>query len=148
MTFKMTKAEQEAFLKQPHVGVLSITETARGPLSNPVWYDYTPGGDLWFMTQKTARKGRLLQPGVRVSLLVQETERPYQYVSVEGPVSDIVAGDLRRDLQPMAQRYLGEQGGVEYADALAEKYAQGNAIKVLIRPERWLSVDYSKRPPL
>ncbi|MGY8961192.1 MAG: pyridoxamine 5'-phosphate oxidase family protein [Alphaproteobacteria bacterium] len=144
----MTTTEREALLKQPRVGVLSIGETARGPLSNPVWYDYTPGGDVWFMTQKTARKGRLLQLGVRVSLLVQETERPYQYVSVEGPVSEIVAGDLRRDLQPMAQRYLGVQGGVEYADALAEKYAQGNAIKVFIRPERWLSVDYSKRPTL
>ena len=44
----------------------------------------------------------------------------------------------------MAQRYLGEWGGKNYATALAARYAQGNAIKIEIRPERWLTVDYGK----
>ncbi|MBL4721815.1 MAG: pyridoxamine 5'-phosphate oxidase family protein, partial [Alphaproteobacteria bacterium] len=71
----MCVAEREAFLQHPRVGVLSLNDGDRGPLSNPIWYDYAPGGDVWFMTQKTARKGRLLHVGLRVSLLVQETER-------------------------------------------------------------------------
>ena len=45
----------------------------------------------------------------------------------------------------MAQRYLGERAGKDYATALAERYAQGNAIKIEIRTERWLTVDYEKR---
>jgi len=56
-----------------------------------------------------------------------------------------VPSDLLGDLRPMAQRYLGEGPGKDYAAALADKYALGNAIKVMIRPERWLTVDYAKR---
>ena len=145
MAFNMTTAEREAFLAGPWIGVLSIPEADKGPLSSPVWYDYVPGGDIWFLTQSTARKGQLLQPGVRVSMLVQETSSPYSYVSVEGPVSDITPSDLLADLQPMAQRYLGEQAGKDYAAGSAESYARGNAIKVFIRPEHWLTVDYAKR---
>ncbi len=145
MAFNMTKAEREAFLAAARVGVLAIPEGGRGPLSSPVWYDYEPGGDLWFLTQSTARKGQLLHVGGRVSLLVQETSSPYSYVSVEGPVSAIQPSDLLGDLQPMAQRYLGEQGGTDYAAGLTESYARGNAIKVFVTPERWLTVDYAKR---
>ena len=146
MSTSMTRAEREAFLQEPHIGVLSIPEPGQGPLTSPVWYDYAPGGDLWFLTQATARKGRLLAVGGRVSLLAQTTSSLYRYVSIEGPVSSIVPSDLLADLQPMAQRYLGERAGQDYAAALADKYALGNAIKILIRPRRWLTVDYAKRP--
>ena len=145
MTTSMTGAEREAFLAEPHIGVLSIPDSGKGPLSSPVWYDYVPGGEVWFLTQKTARKGRLLTVGGRVSLLAQTTASPYRYVSIEGPVSKIVPADLSADLLPMAQRYLGEQAGKDYAAALAGKYALGTAIKVMLRPERWLTVDYAKR---
>jgi hypothetical protein len=145
MAFNMTKAEREAFLLEARVGILSIPQRNHGPLTNPVWYDYTPGGDLWILMQSTTRKGQLLRVGGRVSFLVQNPEPPYRYVSLEGSVSAITPADLRDDLQPMAQRYLGEEEGVDYADGSAEKYALGNAIKVAITPERWLTVDYSKR---
>ncbi len=145
MNTSMTGDEREAFLQEPHIGVLSIPETGKGPLTSPVWYDYTPGGDLWYLTQGTARKGRLVELGTRVSLLAQTTSSPYKYVSIEGPVTAILPSDLLADLQPMAQRYLGEQAGKDYAAALADKYALGNAIKVSITPERWLTVDYAKR---
>ncbi len=145
MSTSMTKEEREAFLREAHIGVLSIPEPGKGPLTSPVWYDYAPGGKIWFLTQETARKGQLLSVGNRVSFLVQTTTAPYKYVSIEGPVSHIGPSDRLNDLQPMAQRYLGERGGKDYATALAERYAQGNAIKIEIRPERWLTVDYEKR---
>ena len=141
----MTTEEREAFLREAHIGVLSIPEPGKGPLTSPVWYDYAPSGMIWFLTQKTARKGQLLSVGNRISFLVQTTTPPYKYVSIEGPVSHIGPSDRLKDLQPMAQRYLGEQGGKDYAAALAKRYAQGNAIKIEIRPERWLTVDYKKR---
>ena len=145
-TTSMTRAEREAFLAEPHIGVLSIPDSGKGPLSSPVWYDYVPGGKVvWFLTQKTTCKGRLLTIVGRVSLLAQTTASPYRYVSIEGPVSKIVPADLSADLLPMAQRYLGEQAGKDYAAALAGKYALGTAIKVMLRPERWLTVDYAKR---
>ena len=144
MSTSMTTEEREAFLREAHIGVLSIPEPGKGPLTSPVWYDYAPSGMIWFLTQKTARKGQLLSVGNRISFLVQTTTPPYKYVSIEGPVSHIGPSDRLKDLQPMAQRYLGEQGGKDYAAALAKRYAQGNAIKIEIRPERWLTVDYKK----
>ena len=144
MSISMTTEEREAFLREAHIGVLSIPEPGKGPLTSPVWYDYAPSGMIWFLTQKTARKGQLLSVGNRISFLVQTTTPPYKYVSIEGPVSHIGPSDRLKDLQPMAQRYLGEQGGKDYAAALAKRYAQGNAIKIEIRPERWLTVDYKK----
>ena len=47
MSLKMTKPEREAFLADLHVGVISIAEKDRGPLTAPIWYGYEPGGELW-----------------------------------------------------------------------------------------------------
>ena len=44
MSLAMTKQEREAFLADLHVGVISIDEAGRGPLTVPIWYDYQPGG--------------------------------------------------------------------------------------------------------
>ena len=103
---------------------MSVADGDRGPLASPVWYDYVAGGDLWLLTQSDSRKGRLLQAAGRASLCVQHTDPPYQYVSVEGPIVSIDAYDVERDLLPMAQRYLGPEGGRAYADGMAEKAAK------------------------
>jgi len=46
MSLAMTKQEREAFLADVHVGVISIPEPGRGPLTVPVWYAYDRGGEL------------------------------------------------------------------------------------------------------
>ena len=144
MSSKMTHEERERFLAEPRVAIVSIAEEGRGPLSVPVWYDYEPGGDLWFLTQSDSRKGKLLAAAGRFSLCVQEPTAPYKYVSVEGPIVATEAYDLETDLKPMGQRYLGQEGGAQYADGMREAHARGNSIKVVMRPERWLTVDYGK----
>ena len=59
MSLKMSKAEREAFLMDLHVGVISIPEDGRGPLTVPIWYAYEPGGELRIITDRVSRKGRL-----------------------------------------------------------------------------------------
>ncbi len=78
MTFAMTVHERESFLEAVRIGVLSITEPDRGPLSAPVWYGYEAGGELWFVTGRESRKGKLLEVGIRISLCVQTEDPPYQ----------------------------------------------------------------------
>jgi nitroimidazol reductase NimA-like FMN-containing flavoprotein (pyridoxamine 5'-phosphate oxidase superfamily) len=75
MSLKMTRAEREFFLAQVHVGVISVAEPGRGPLMVPIWYGYERGGELWFVTERDSRKGKLLREGGRLSLCAQ-TERP------------------------------------------------------------------------
>lgn len=137
----MTLSQREAFLKKNRVGILSINHPGHGPLAVPIWFDYLPGDSLWFLTARDSMKARLLEPGVRVTLVAQIEKPPYGYVSVEGPVFEINSAS-RQDLLAMAVRYLGPDGGEKYTSE-TEEYQADNGILVRVRPERWLSVDYS-----
>ena len=143
MSVTMTRAEREAFLADLHVGILSIPEADRGTLAVPIWYDYEPGGELWMLTGRGSRKGKLIGSGTRLSLCAQTEQAPYKYVSVEGPVVGIEPSDLEKHLRPMARRYLGVEGGDQYIDAMPAD-GDDTGIVVRMRPERWLTVDYAK----
>ena len=135
----MTQAEKQAFLADVHVGVLALNDGDRGPLMVPMWYEYEPGGELWFLTGPQTRKGRLIQVGTRVSLVAQTENVPYRYVSVEEPVTSIAHADGELEGLPMAVRYLGPEKGKQYFDSMSDW-----GVIVRVRPERWLAVDYSK----
>lgn len=146
MSLAMTKDERERFLADLHVGVISIAEPDRGPLTVPIWYGYEPGGELWVLTDRSSRKGRLLARAGRLSLCAQSEAPPYQYVSVEGPIVAIEPADRERHARPMARRYLGQELGDRYVEATAgEREAAGGSMLVRVRPERWLTVDYRKQ---
>ena len=145
MSLKMSKAEREAFLAEVHVGVISIAEPGRGPLTAPIWYGYEPGGELWIVTERTSRKGRLLEQAGRFSLCAQTEQPPYQYVSVEGPIASIAPSDLERDERPLARRYLGRELGDRYLESTGGAETRAANVRVALRPERWLTTDYAKQ---
>ena len=135
----MTETEKQEYLADLHVGVLSLNDNSNGPLTAPIWYDYEPGQELWFITGSNSLKGKLLEVGVRLSLVAQSEEPPYKYVSVEGPVVSI-SESTEDDLLAMAVRYLGETGGQQYT----ESSNGSGGVLVRVKPERWLAVDYGK----
>ena len=135
---RMSQAEREAFLADLHVGVLAIPSDG-APLTAPIWYAYEPGGDIWVLTGPESKKGKLLEEGVRVTLVAQQEALPYAYVSVEGTVTEVRAPDAGAT-EEMAIRYLGEDMGKQYATANADS----GSVRVSIRPDRWLTVDYGK----
>lgn len=137
---RMSVKEREAFLAGLHVGVLSIPRAEGPPLAAPIWYDYEPGGQIWLLTGPDSQKGRLLQKGTAVSLVAQQEDLPYAYVSVEGTVTEIRPCDRNADTGHMARRYLGEEMGNAYAKA----NENDNSVRVSIQPQRWLTVDYAK----
>jgi hypothetical protein len=145
MSLAMTRAEREKFLADVHVGVLSISEPGRGPLAVPIWYGYEPGGEIWIVTDRDSRKGRLLAHATRASLCAQSEAPPYKYVSVEGPIISIAPADPERDVRVLARRYLGRELGDQYVAATAAEPGEDASVRVALRPERWLSVDYSKQ---
>jgi len=145
MSLKMSKAEREAFLAEVHVGVISIAEPGRGPLTAPIWYGYEPGGELWIVTERASRKGRLLEQAGRFSLCAQTEQPPYKYVSVEGPIASIAPSDLERDERPLARRYLGRELGDRYLESTGGAETRAANVRVALRPERWLTTDYAKQ---
>lgn len=139
----MTRAEREAFLVATRVGIVSIAEPGRGPLAVPVWYRYERGGAVRFVTGAQSRKARLLRAAGRVGFCVQSETPPYQYVSIEGPVT-LGAPDDERDVREMAIRYLGESMGERYLAMTAADPDPAGSMLVTLSPERWYSVDYRK----
>jgi len=144
MSRTMTNTERERFLAEVRVGMISIAEDGRGPLTVPIWYGYTPGGELYVWMEKASRKAFLLQRAGRFSLCVQTEQRPYQYVSVEGPITAIEPVDLEREARPIAHRYLGVEAGDAYIAKSAIAITSGEQIVVRMRPERWLTADYTQ----
>ena len=141
MSLAMTREEREAFLADTHVAVLSLADGERAPLAVPVWYAYTPGGALRFVTGGSSRKVRLIRAAGRASVCVQTETPPYRYVSIEGPAT-ITAPDSERAIRPTALRYLGPQMGEAYLPATAAEHAA--SVLVTVKPTRWLTVDYGK----
>ena len=144
MSTIMTREEREAFLAGVHVGVLSLNQEGGGPLTTPVWYAYKPGGEVQIITERASRKGKLLEEGLRVSLCAQDEAPPYKYASVEGPIVRIEPSDAERHERPLAHRYLGPEAGDRYVDSATDGRDDDAMILIHMRPERWLSADYSK----
>jgi nitroimidazol reductase NimA-like FMN-containing flavoprotein (pyridoxamine 5'-phosphate oxidase superfamily) len=144
MSLAMTKPEREAFLADVHVGIISLAEAGRGPLTVPVWYAYEPGGEVRIVTGRASRKGQLLTAAGRFSLCTHTETPPYKYVSVEGPIVAIEDADVERDLRPLARRYLGAQMGDRYVEGARPEHSDN--VLVRMRPARWLTVDYAKEP--
>ncbi len=142
MPAPMTREEREAFLAGLHVGVLTVDEPERGPLSVPVWYLYEPGGDVVLVTRPEARKARLLIAGTRVSFLVQSEEMPPKYVTIQGRVASATPADVDGDVKPVVRKYLGAEVGDGYVDATRPNGT--NEIVVRIRPVRWYSRDFGR----
>lgn len=132
------------FLADAHVGIISISDEGRGPLTVPIWYAYDAGGELRVVTDRASRKGRLLERAGRFSLCVQTETPPYKYVSVEGPIIATEAADLERDLRPLAYRYLGSDMGDRYIEQTRDAHERAENVLIRMRPERWLTVDYAK----
>jgi nitroimidazol reductase NimA-like FMN-containing flavoprotein (pyridoxamine 5'-phosphate oxidase superfamily) len=142
MPAPMTREERETFLAGIHVGVVSVDEPGRGPLSVPVWYLYEPGGEIIVVTRPEARKARLLTVGAQVAFLVQSEEMPPKYVTTQGRVVAAGPADVSRDLKPVVRKYLGAEVGDAYVDNTRPNGT--NEIVVRIRPQRWYSRDFSR----
>lgn len=135
-----TETERQEFLAGQHIAVLSVAaDDGRPPASVPIWYGYTPGGNILVNTSASRRKAKLIERAGAVTLVVQREELPYQYVIVEGTVIASTTPAPLADREAIAIRYLGEQGAREFASRM-----DGEAsVLFTIRPDRWLSADYS-----
>jgi nitroimidazol reductase NimA-like FMN-containing flavoprotein (pyridoxamine 5'-phosphate oxidase superfamily) len=143
MTLSMSLTEREGFLAGVHVGLVSVEDPGHGPLTVPLWYAYTPGGAVTFMTDAQSRKALRLRAAGRCSLCVQSEVPPYAYVCVEGPVVEVEGSVDIEERRAMAVRYLGAEIGELYLTA-TEAEAAGNVV-FRLAPEIWRTVDFAKQ---
>ncbi|GAB3151352.1 pyridoxamine 5'-phosphate oxidase family protein [Microbispora hainanensis] len=150
MARTLTAPEREHFLALPHVGVLSVAaDDGRPPLTVPVWYAYTPGGNLHFFTGsqgRVARKTRLLQRSKALSFCVQQSEFPYKYVTVECTVVEENWTPSVEEVTAVTSRYLPPDLARAFAEA-ETAHPAGTFVLFTARPDRWLSFDFVDDAP-
>jgi hypothetical protein len=135
----LSKLEREQFLAEPHIAALSVSAgEGRGPLTVPIWYQYTPGGELWLTTGTGSRKHQLIEASGYVTLMVERVEPSVRYVAVDGPVLRIEPS-TDEQLVEMTKRYLPPDkvdGYLEFA-----RREHGDSVAVFLEPQHWLSAD-------
>jgi PPOX class probable F420-dependent enzyme len=135
----MTSSEREAFLADVHVGVIAVERDGRAPLAVPIWYGYETGGDVVIWTDAGSLKEKLIRAAGRFSLTAQVEEPPYRYATAEGDVTAIEPA-TREVVEAIAVRYLGAEAGAAFTD----QSLSSSSLVIRMRPQRWLSTDYSK----
>lgn len=136
---KMTSEEREQYLADLHVGVIAVERPDRAPLSVPIWYAYEPGGVVTLWTSKGSIKEKLISAAGRFSITAQDEAPPYRYVTAEGDVTSIDPPN-DAEVRAIAIRYFGEDEGNKFVD----DNASDDYVLIRMRPQRWLSTDYSK----
>lgn len=110
----------------------------RGPLTVPIWYQYTPGGQPWFITGTGSRKHRLIEAAGHLSLMVERVEPTVRYVAVDGAVDRIEEG-TDEQLVEMTKRYLPPEAVEPYLEMARREH--GPSVAVYLTPQHWLSAD-------
>jgi hypothetical protein len=136
----MTAQERQEFLAGVHVGVVAVNRAGRAPLAVPVWYDYAPGGEVLIWIDRGSVKERLFREAGRFSICAQVETAPYEYATAEGPVVAIDQAPTEEQALGIAGRYLP----AEDAASWVQDNLGANSLLVRMRPEKWLSTDYSK----
>jgi hypothetical protein len=134
----LSQHDREQFLAESHIAALSVAAgPERGPFTLPIWYQYTPGGEAWVLTEAASKKARLIQEAGRFSLMVNRILPTNRYVSVEGPVSRVIPETpaLAREI---TERYLPKEKVQGYLNLAA---TFGEMVVIYLDPQRWLTGD-------
>ncbi len=135
----LSKEQREQFLAEPHVAALSVSAgSERGPLTVPVWYQYSAGGQPWVLTGAGSRKHRLIEAAGYFSMMVDRLEPTVRYVTVDGPVSRIEPG-TDDHLVEVAKRYLRPEAVETYLEMARREH--GENVVIHLRPQHWISSD-------
>jgi nitroimidazol reductase NimA-like FMN-containing flavoprotein (pyridoxamine 5'-phosphate oxidase superfamily) len=135
----LSKEEREQFLAEPHIAALSVSAgDTRGPLTVPIWYQYTPGGEPWVLTGNGSRKHRLIETQGEFTLMAQRLGPTVRYVAVDGPVSRIEPA-TDEHLVEVTKRYLPPDKVDAYLEFARREH--GPSVVVHLTPQHWLSAD-------
>src|ERR1700704_588054 len=132
----LSREERELFLAEPHIAALAVNAgDNRGPLTVPIWDQYTPGGEPWVITGSGSRKHRLIEATGEFSLMVDRPEPTVRYVAVDGVVSRIEPGtddQLVGRTKPFRPQ---ERADPSLNSARRE---HGDSVAIFLKPQHWL----------
>ncbi|MGB2695250.1 MAG: PPOX class F420-dependent oxidoreductase [Dehalococcoidia bacterium] len=129
--------EQEAFLKEPNVAVLTTVDAKGSPHAAPIWYLYDDGVIL-ISTGRGSQKHRNIERNPNVALVVDQRTLPYYALMLHGE-AEVGSGFSPEDRLRLAVRYLGDELGRAY---VARTSAE-NSVTLRLRPRK--IIEYNGR---
>ena len=105
--------EFRSLLDAPSPAVLTTTRKDGSPLATPVWFRWHDGAFEVVIAKGDVKLGHLAR-NPECSLVVFETVPPFRGVEVRG-VPELLDIDVTEARTAISGRYLGADGGVEYA---------------------------------
>jgi len=134
-----TQAEIEIFLSKPLVARLgSINEDGTIHLT-PIYFKYEKN-EFILGTQTASRRIRNIKRNPNVTILMDDTNDPYQAVMVYGKAV-LDYEDVLQKRTAILEKYETKEQAIKSAQGLCEKWS---SVIIHIRPDRIVSYDYGK----
>src|SRR5215204_2221344 len=92
---------------------------------------------------RRSRKAGLIREAGVLSLLVQNEEFPYRYVTIEGTVVGEDRPPSTEQVLAVVRRYLPEEQAQWFVDSELRQ-PSSEFVLFTVRPDRWLSFDFSE----
>ena len=122
-------------LAEPRPAVCAIVLSDGRPHATPVWIDLD-GDEIVFTTWHEGVKAHVLTREPRLSLCVQDDQRPFAFVSIQG-VADVI--DDVGAVKVWAARIGGRYMGADRAEEYGTRNGVPGELLVRLTPERIIS---------
>ena len=106
-------------LELPILATLATHRKDGSILLSPVWHEWADGGfsiSIWAQDIKAKNLAR----DPRATVIVAENELPYRGIEVSGKATVEALPDLMPLVRRLAQRYIGKEAGLAYAETFAD----------------------------
>ncbi|MGI9597801.1 MAG: pyridoxamine 5'-phosphate oxidase family protein [Acidimicrobiales bacterium] len=141
---RMTPADQEDFMAQPHVGVVATLRQDGRPYTVPVWHLWD-GSHVWLTGTVSRVWCRQLMNDPRLSLCVEAMAPVPGHIDIDGTGEVLLADDF--DIWPisrrLAEKYIG-RGDPAEAEAVERFVANMKTeprLLIRVTPEVWRAID-------
>ena len=115
----LTVADLGDLLELPILATLATHRKDGSILLSPVWHEWADGGfsiSIWAQDIKAKNLAR----DPRATIIVAENELPYRGIEVSGKATVEALPDLMPLVRRLAQRYMGKEAGLAYAETFAD----------------------------
>ena len=115
----LTVSDLGDLLELPILATLATHRKDGSILLSPVWHEWADGGfsiSIWAQDIKAKNLARDPQ----ATIIVAENELPYRGIEVSGKATVEALPDLMPLVRRLAQRYMGKEAGLAYAETFAD----------------------------
>jgi PPOX class probable F420-dependent enzyme len=101
--------DYEDLLNNPNYAHVATINPDGSPQVTPVWIDYDKAkNEIYVNTAKGRKKARNMKVGSSVALSIQDFEKPYRYIGIQGEVLDVTEEGARDHINQLSMKYLGQ----------------------------------------